>query len=156
MSKAGMEITWRWFEFDAFDPHTLYAYLRLRQQVFVIEQACIYPDIDDLDQPSLHLLGFDAAGTLQACLRLVPPGLKYPQPSMGRVVIAPAARGTGIGHRLVAEALRKSDAHYPGLGHQIGAQAHLAGFYGQHGFTQLGDAYDEDGILHIDMIRPAE
>ncbi|SMC27562.1 ElaA protein [Andreprevotia lacus DSM 23236] len=148
-------LRWQWYDFDAFDARTLYAYLKLRVDIFVVEQNCPYPELDDLDLQARHLLGHDEQGRVLACLRLVPPGLKYAQPSLGRVVIAPAARGTGAGHQLIAEALRHSDALYPGMAHQIGAQAHLAGFYGRHGFVQNGDVYDEDGIPHIHMLRAA-
>ena len=145
---------WQWYCFDQFDPHTLYAYIKLRIDVFVVEQTCPYPELDNLDHDALHLLGRDANGQLLACLRLVPPGLKYAEPSLGRVVIAPALRGSGVGHALIAEGLRESDTRYPGLAHQIGAQAHLAAFYGRHGFVQNGKVYDEDGIPHIHMLRP--
>ncbi|WP_255988961.1 GNAT family N-acetyltransferase [Chitinolyticbacter albus] len=147
-----MHINWTWRALADFTALALFDYLRLRQDVFVVEQTCAYPDMDDYDAPSLHLAGYDEAGRLVACLRLVPPGLKYAEPSLGRVVIAPLARGTGAGHLLIAEALRRAAALYPGQGHRIGAQAHLECFYGRHGFVRIGDEYDEDGIAHIDMV----
>ncbi|GAA5784617.1 GNAT family N-acetyltransferase [Chitiniphilus shinanonensis] len=149
-----MPITWTWRHLADFDALTLFDYLRLRQQVFVVEQTCAYPDLDDYDLLAEHLTGHDEAGRLLACLRLVPPGLKYPEPSLGRVVIAPPARGSGAGHLLIAEGLARAARRYPGAGHRIGAQAHLARFYGRHGFVPVGEVYDEDGIDHIDMILP--
>ncbi|UXY15731.1 GNAT family N-acetyltransferase [Chitiniphilus purpureus] len=146
-------IRWRWRALDGFDAMALFEYLRLRQQVFIVEQRCIYPDLDDCDPPSLHLTGHDAAGRLVACLRLVPPGRKYPEPSIGRVVVCPTARGGSIGHALVAEGLAEAARRYPGMAHRIGAQAHLAAFYGRHGFVPVGEVYDEDGIDHVDMLR---
>lgn len=146
-----MQLTWTWFRFNDFDVVSLYAYLKLRQDVFVVEQNCVYADLDELDQPSWHLLGRDEAGMVQAALRLVPPGLKYDAPSLGRVVVAAAARKGGTGRALVAEGLAQSQRAYPGLGNRIGAQAHLQRFYGSLGFVTLGDEYDEDGIPHVDM-----
>ncbi|KAF0812315.1 Acetyltransferase [Andreprevotia sp. IGB-42] len=150
---AAQPLVWQWYGFDDFDARTLYAYIKLRTDIFVVEQNCAYAELDNLDLLARHLLGRNAAGETQACLRLVPPGLKYPEPSLGRVAIAPAQRGSGAGHALIAEGLREADARYPGLAHQIGAQAHLASFYGKHGFVQVGAIYDEDGIPHIDMLR---
>ncbi|TJZ77348.1 GNAT family N-acetyltransferase [Chitiniphilus eburneus] len=149
-----MPITWTWRALAEFDALSLFDYLRLRQQVFIVEQTCAYPDLDDYDVHSAHLTGHDAEGRLLACLRLVPPGLKYAEPSIGRVVVAPIARGTGAGHLLVAEGLAHAARCYPGAGHRIGAQAHLAGFYGRHGFVPVGERYDEDGIDHVDMLLP--
>ncbi|GAB7128000.1 GNAT family N-acetyltransferase [Silvimonas sp. JCM 19000] len=146
-----MPLTWTWYRFSDFDSAALYAYLKLRQDVFVVEQNCVYGDLDDLDQPSWHLLGRDAAGQVQAALRLVPPGLKYDTPSLGRVVVAAAARKGGTGSALVAEGLAQSGRLYPGLGNRIGAQAHLQRFYGALGFVTVSAQYDEDGIPHVDM-----
>jgi len=149
-------IQWRWWRLDEAEPLTLFEYLRLRSDVFVVEQDCVYPDMDDHDYESWHLTGHGADGRVMAALRLVPPGAKHPSPSLGRVVIAPHARGTGAGHLLVAEALRKAAAEYPGLGHEISAQAHLQRFYGRHGFVPVGEEYLEDGIPHIAMAMSAE
>ncbi|AOY01134.1 GNAT family N-acetyltransferase [Jeongeupia sp. USM3] len=148
-----MTINWRWYRFDEFDVATLYAYLKLRVDVFVVEQTCPYPELDDFDQTALHLLGTDEAGSIVACLRLLPPGAKYAEPSIGRVIVTPAARGTGAGHQLVAEALAHSTALYPGAGNRIGAQERLQRFYAVHGFEPVGEPYLEDDILHIDMVR---
>jgi ElaA protein len=149
-------IRWSWWRLDEAEPRTLFDYLRLRSDVFVVEQDCVYSDMDDHDLDSWHLTGHDAAGRVVAALRLVPPGAKHPDPSLGRVVIAPAARGTGAGHLLVAEALRRASALYPGFGHEISAQAHLQRFYGRHGFAPVGDEYLEDDIPHIAMTMTAE
>ncbi|GGP23717.1 GNAT family N-acetyltransferase [Silvimonas iriomotensis] len=145
------DIQWHWFQFADFDPATFYAYLKLRQDVFVIEQTCIYPDLDDLDQPSWHLVG-RREGRVVAALRIVPPGLKYAEPSIGRVVVAAEARKGGMGKLLVAEGLRQSAALWPGQGNRIGAQAHLQKMYGALGFVTVGQQYDEDGIPHVDML----
>jgi ElaA protein len=133
------------------EPLALFAYLRLRSDVFVVEQGCVYPDMDDHDLAAWHLTGTDGSGRLLAVGRLLPPGEKYAEPSLGRVIVTRAARGTGAGHLLVDEALRKAAAEYPGYGHRIQAQAYLERFYGSHGFEPEGEVYLEDGIPHIDM-----
>jgi ElaA protein len=144
-------IRWSWWRLADAEPLALFTYLRLRSDVFVVEQGCIYPDMDDHDLVAWHLTGTDALGRLLAVARLLPPGEKYKEPSLGRVIVTPAARGTGAGHLLVDEALRKAAAEYPGHGHRIQAQAYLEGFYASHGFEPEGEAYLEDGISHIDM-----
>jgi ElaA protein len=149
-----MPLTWRWYTFADFDAPTLFQYLRLRQQVFVVEQACIYPDIDDLDLASTHLLAW-SGDSLVACLRLVPPGLKFAEPSLGRVIAAPELRGTGLGYTLVANGLKGATEQYPDMDNRIGAQSHLQSFYARHGFVRISDEYDEDGILHVDMLWQA-
>jgi ElaA protein len=146
---------WRCVPFAALDAATLYALLQLRSRVFVVEQRCAYLDPDGADPQCFHLLGRDAAGTLQAALRLVPPGLKYVEASIGRVVTSPETRGTGLGHELVAQALRESALIYPGHGLRISAQAHLQRFYEAHGFRAEGETYLEDDIPHIEMSRAA-
>jgi ElaA protein len=146
-----MTIEWRWYRFGDFDSQTLFEYLRLRQAVFVVEQQCAYPDMDDLDVQSHHLLGW-SGNQIAACLRLVPPTLKYAEPSLGRVITAKFARGTGVGHALLGQGLKGAMDLYPGLSNRIGAQAHLQGYYAQHGFVRVSEPYDEDGIAHVDML----
>jgi len=137
------------------DPLTLYRILALRSEVFVVEQDCVYLDPDGLDRGSWHLLGRDDAGRLAAYVRVVDPGLKFEEPSIGRVVAAPEVRGTGIGRMLMAEALRRCEVEWPGRAIRIGAQAHLERFYGSLGFVTVGAPYDEDGIPHVEMLRSA-
>ena len=138
----------------------LYDLLQLRARVFILEQGP-YLDPDGLDQGSWHLQGrLDSphgglpAGELVACLRIVDPGLKYDEPSMGRVVTHAAVRGTGLGRALVAEGLRRADAAWPGRAHRISAQAHLVSFYRGFGFAPVGEPYGEDDIPHQQMLRP--
>jgi ElaA protein len=144
-------ITWSWWKLADAEPLALFAYLRLRSDVFVVEQGCAYPDMDDHDLVAWHLTGTDASGRLLGVARLLPPGEKYEEPSLGRVIVTKASRGTGAGHLLVDEGLRKAAAEYPGYGHRIQAQAYLERFYGSHGFKPEGEVYLEDGIAHIDM-----
>jgi ElaA protein len=146
-------VLWRCLPFDAMQARTLYALLRLRSEVFVVEQQCVFLDMDDADADCLHLLG-ERNGQLVASARLVPPGLKYPEASIGRVVTAPGARGGGLGHQLMAEAVRVLCGLWGQQPIRIGAQAHLQAFYRRHGFETDGPVYQEDGIDHVEMRRP--
>ncbi|WP_296951681.1 GNAT family N-acetyltransferase [uncultured Massilia sp.] len=151
-------IEWQFSGFDDLAVGELYAMLALRQQVFVLEQTCLYPDIDGLDPGAHHLLGWRTAGgqrELVATLRCLAPGAKYAEMSIGRVVTSAAMRGTGLGRELVARGLACADRLHPGHAIRIGAQAHLEGFYGGFGFATVSAPYDEDGIMHVDMVRPA-
>jgi ElaA protein len=152
-------ITWQWNSFADLTAAQLYAMLALRQEVFVLEQACLYPDIDGLDTGAHHLLGWrkvDGRQELVAHLRCLAPGAKYDEMSIGRVVTSPAARGTGLGRELVAQGLDLARKLHPGHAIRIGAQAHLERFYAGFGFVTVSEPYDEDGILHIDMLLAAE
>ena len=147
-------LTWRCLPFDALHARTLYALLQLRTEVFVVEQTCVFQDMDGADAQCFHLLGESARG-LEAYARLVPAGLKYTEASIGRVVTLPAARGGGLGHALMSEAVRALVSLWGAQPIRIGAQAHLQAFYGQHGFAPAGPIYIEDGIDHIEMVRVA-
>ncbi len=150
-------LQWRCLPFAALSADTLYRLLRLRSEVFVVEQNCVFLDMDGLDAQCLHVLGevVDADGTvhLHASTRLVPPGLAFAEASIGRVVTAPAARGGGIGHALMNESVRLLEALWGPQPIRIGAQAHLEAFYNRHGFVSDNKPYIEDGIPHLEMIR---
>ena len=143
---------WAWLRFDDLGVDNLYDALALRCRVFVLEQGP-YLDPDGLDRHSWHLLGRDATGALLAYARVVDPVFKYAEPSMGRVIVAPEARGTGAGHLLVAQALQRCALAWPGQGNRISAQAHLQGFYEAHGYAAVGEPYGEDNIPHLQMLR---
>ncbi|MBX3611408.1 MAG: GNAT family N-acetyltransferase [Hydrogenophaga sp.] len=145
-------INWRCLPFDALSPQALYDLLRLRTEVFVIEQNCVFQDMDGADPACHHLLG-TRDGALLAYARLVPAALKFPEASIGRVVSDPSTRGTGLGHRLMQEAVTQLQTLWGEQPVRIGAQAHLQGFYRQHGFEPDGPIYLEDGIDHIEMLR---
>lgn len=140
--------------FDALRPLELYALLRLRQEVFVIEQNCPYLDADGVDLQCWHLLGRDGAGALHAYLRLVPPGIKYAEPSIGRVISSGAVRGSGAGRALMAEGVAHANRLFPGQGVRISAQARLRRFYEDFDFIAEGAEYLEDNIPHLAMLRP--
>ncbi|OGA98596.1 MAG: GNAT family N-acetyltransferase [Burkholderiales bacterium RIFCSPHIGHO2_12_FULL_69_20] len=148
-----MNLAWTWQRFAELGVDNLYDLLALRCRVFILEQGP-YLDPDGVDRHSWHLLGRDEAGEARACLRLVDPGIKYAEPSMGRVVLDKALRGSGLADQLVAEGLARADAAWPGHGNRISAQAHLQRFYGRHGFASIGEPYIEDTIPHIQMWRP--
>jgi ElaA protein len=147
---------WQWRRFPELSVDELYRVLALRQQVFVVEQKSIYLDVDGYDRGSHHLLGSlpgEPEPLLAAYLRVLPPGLKYPEASLGRVVTAPRARGHGYGKTLLERGVGFIEANYPGAPIRIGAQHYLQKFYEGFGFRQISDVYDEDGIPHIDMLR---
>jgi ElaA protein len=144
---------WQSAAFGALSVDALYALLALRQEVFVLEQQCLYNDMDGLDPTAHHLLGWSADGRLAAYLRCLAPGVKFEEASLGRVVTVPHARGTGAGRALVARGIALATELHPAHGIRIGAQAYLEQFYASFGFLAVGEPYDEDGITHIDMVR---
>lgn len=150
---------WQWSRFEDFTLQQLYTILRLRQAVFVEEQDCAYQDADGMDQLSWHLAAWkqgNGEAELQAYLRVVDPGLKYAEPSIGRVLTAKAARGTGLGRKLMARALSLCEEQFGQCAIRISAQLYLADFYREFGFAQVSEPYDEDGIPHIEMLRPGK
>ena len=148
-------LNWTWHAWSALTPDLLYEVLRLRSAIFVVEQRCVFPDMDGRDPRCQHLTGHDAAGKLIAYLRLVPPGVRTPEVSLGRVVVASEARKHGYGRAVMLEGLRRCAQNYPGAPVKVSAQQHLERFYESLGFKTVGTPYDEDGIMHIDMVRPA-
>ena len=145
-------LDWTWSRLQGLGALGVYDMLALRARIFILEQGP-YLDPDGLDRQSWHLLGRDDAGELRAYLRVVDPGLKYPEPSIGRVVLDKALRGSGLADELVRQGLQRAAAAWPGQGNRISAQAQLQRFYGRHGFAVAGEAYIEDGIPHIEMWR---
>ncbi|PSW10493.1 GNAT family N-acetyltransferase [Photobacterium sanctipauli] len=143
---------WQCLSFEQLDTQQLYQLLKLRSDVFVVEQECAYPDLDnhDCNNGTYHLLGI-RDGELVAYLRLLPPGLTYEDVSIGRVVTAASARGDGLGHQLLAQGLIEAERLWPSHSIEIGAQSHLQHYYQKYGFTACSDEYLEDGIPHIDM-----
>jgi ElaA protein len=149
-------IAWDWGRLHELSSADLYEALRARQDVFILEQRCLYPDLDGYDLEAHHLLGWitvQGERTLAAYLRCLAPGTKYAEASLGRVLTTQAARGTGAGRLLVVEGVRRLQSLYPGQPIRIGAQAHLQAFYGEAGFRTVSDPYDEDGIAHVEMLR---
>lgn len=154
LGRRGGGLRWTWARFHELSVDDLYDALQLRCRVFVLEQGP-YLDPDGVDRRAWHLLARDDAGVLQGYLRVVDPGVKYEEPSIGRVVLAREQRGTGAGHALVAEGVARCTQVWPERGIRISAQAHLQRFYGGLGFVAEGEPYAEDNIPHIEMARPA-
>jgi ElaA protein len=148
-----MDMIWTLKKFDQLTALELYAVLRLRSEVFVVEQNCVFQDMDNKDQKCYHLLGWKG-DLLAAYTRLVPAGVSYPEhPSIGRVVTSPSVRGTGAGKLLMEKSIPETVSLFGNTPIRIGAQLYLKKFYESLGFIQTGDIYDEDGIDHIEMTR---
>lgn len=147
---------WQWSRFRELTVDDLYAVVRLREAVFVVEQNCPYPDADGRDPNAWHLLGWvqgPTERTLLAYARIFEPGVRYTEGSIGRVVSSPDVRGTGVGKALMAEALRRLESLAPRQPIKIAAQRRLERFYLALGFRSVSAPYEEDGIIHVDMIR---
>jgi ElaA protein len=146
---------WQAPKFTQLTTNELYDLLKLRIDIFVVEQTCFYPDLDDHDRhPDTRHFFCYQNGQMTAYLRILPKGLTYQDYiSIGRVVIAPSARGTGLGHELMKEALTACEKYFPQDTIKISAQEHLEKFYNQHGFERVSDMYLEDDIPHIGMIK---
>jgi ElaA protein len=147
-------IDWSCKPFERLTAREIHDILQARAAVFVVEQNCAFQDVDGADPVSEHLVGRED-GDIVAYCRLVPPGVKYAEPSIGRVITSRAARRTGTGRALMARALERAEELWPGHCIRIGAQHYLERFYGSFGFVQSSEPYDEDGIQHIEMIRRA-
>ena len=148
-----MTIQWRWHKYTDLSPQEIYAIFAARQAIFIVEQNCPYLDMDGKDLDALHLIAW-SNNEVAAYLRLIAPGVSYPnEPSLGRIITTKIARGSGLGRELVVRGLDKIYELYPTLPTRIGAQAHLHKFYGSLGFVQTSEPYDEDGIMHIEMLR---
>lgn len=148
--------TWQCTTFDELSNQALYAVLKARQLVFVVEQNCPFLDADDVDQRCQHLLGWKVqlpCNALAAYARLVPPNVKYREPSIGRVITLPEFRRLGLGKELMRRAVGTMDDLYPGLAIRIGAQQYLERFYSAFGFLTVSPTYIEDGIPHVEMVR---
>lgn len=149
---------WLEKDFESLTNNELYEVLKARIDVFVVEQTCYYPDIDDKDRAegTVHLMAYEG-GELMAYLRALAPGVSYEgKASLGRVLTTEAARGKGAGHELLRRGIALCQQHWPGIDIKISAQQHLKGYYGAQGFEQVSDMYLEDDIPHIAMLRAGE
>ena len=164
MPTAPPTVRWQWRPFAELTLAELYAALQLRQAVFVVEQQCPYLDADGSDHEAWHLLGWSAddggpptrSPVLGAYARVFRPGVKYEEASIGRVITNPLVRRSGMGRALMIEAVRRCALVAPGANIRIGAQQYLERFYESFGFRRASEPYDEDGIMHIEMLRPAD
>ncbi len=148
---ADAVIEWKLAAFAALSVAELYALLQLRTEVFVLEQNCVFQDMDGADAQAMHLMG-RRDGQLLAYARCFPAGIKFAEASIGRVVTSQRVRGSGLGHLLIEQALAAVATLWGRQPVRIGAQTRLKDFYTGHGFADVGIAYIEDGIEHLEMI----
>lgn len=146
-----MQLNWTLKKFEELTSTELYKIIQLRNEVFVVEQNCVYQDADDKDQESFHFCGWDGE-KLVAYTRIIPQGISYAEASIGRVVTSPAYRGTGAGRELMKESIKRTFSQFNCTSIKIGAQVYLTKFYQSLGFVQSGPEYLEDNIPHIEMI----
>ena len=145
-------MNWLCKHFDDLSPHELYAIIQLRNEVFVVEQNCVFQDADNKDQGSWHFMGWEN-NLLAAYTRIIPPGLIYTESSIGRVVTSPAMRKKGIGEELMILSIEQVYKLFGETPIKIGAQLYLQKFYTRLGFQQSSPIYLEDGIEHIHMTK---
>ncbi|WP_299790017.1 GNAT family N-acetyltransferase [uncultured Shewanella sp.] len=145
---------WSVLTFNELSVDELYELLKLRVDIFVVEQNCPYPELDEKDRhiETRHLLGRNDAGEIVAYARLLAPGVSYTDASIGRVVVAEQARGGGVAYALMTEAIRLTESYWAGKNIQLGGQEYLKDFYQKLGFEPVSEVYLEDGIPHLDML----
>ncbi len=144
-------IAWKFVAFDGLTLRELHDVLQLRSEVFVVEQNCVFQDIDGADDQAMHLLGTQN-NQLVAYARCFPAGVKFAEASIGRVVTRSLARGSGLGHLLIQQAVSSVCGLWGPQPIRIGAQARLKAYYSGHGFVDVGVPYVEDGIDHLEMV----
>ena len=144
---------WDCLHFNQLTTDQLHDIVSLRISIFIVEQNCPYPELDGKDKHCLHVFATDEQGIVQACSRIVPPGLSYEEPAIGRVCTSSAVRGTGAGRELMKKTLDYLQEKYGSGAIRISAQEYLIRFYGEFGFKLTGKKYLEDDIPHVEMIR---
>ena len=147
-----MGIDWKIKSFEALSTNELYDIMKLRSTIFVVEQNCVYLDLDGKDKVALHLYG-EFEGKIVAYSRLFKPGISFENASIGRVVVDANYRERKWGHDLMREAIAGIKTHFGESKITIGAQLYLKKFYESHGFVQTSEMYLEDDIPHIEMKR---
>ena len=148
-------IQWTIQTFPELETDQLFDVLQLRVDIFVVEQQCVYPELDSYDRQkeTRHLSGYDELGKLLAYARLLPAGLSFSEVSIGRFAVKKDSRGHGIGHQLLQTALKEIEQCWPGSAIKIAAQDYLQGFYEQYGFTRVSGVYLDEGVPHVEMLR---
>ena len=144
---------WDVLEFEQLTSAALYSILAARMAVFVVEQDCPYQDADGLDDASLHVCGWSTGEKLLAYARITPPGSRFDEPAIGRVLTLLDRRGEGMGHQLMEKSIAATTGRFGNVPIRISAQRHLQSFYNAHGFRTVSAPYDEDGIEHVEMLR---
>ncbi len=144
---------WCWHGPSSISAKVMHEILMVRQEVFILEQCCLYADIDKFDMTAQHLVGRDSKGYLIAYCRLIGPGEHYQEPAVGRVLVAKSFRGYGIARDLMRQAERRSEKLYQTRNIRLNAQSYLQAFYETLGYKYVKGPYDEDGISHVEMLK---
>jgi ElaA protein len=147
-----MAVEWHWCRLSELNAVQLYAVFAAREAVFVVEQTCAYQELDGLDLDAEHLIGW-SGGEVAAYLRILDPGKRFDEPSIGRVLTSQKFRSLGLGREMMSHALERIDQRFAGIAVRISAQAHLQPFYSSFGFATVSEQYLEDGIPHLEMLR---
>ena len=147
-----MEITFKIKRFNELSTLELYSLLQLRSEVFVVEQNCVYQDVDGKDDNAIHVLGF-LDNELASYSRIFDKGIYFEEASIGRVVVSPKLRDKKLGHDLMQVSIAAVKEHFKEHNITISAQEYLKKFYESHGFVQTSEMYLEDDIPHIQMKR---
>ncbi len=147
-----MKVNWEYKKFEELSNHELYEILRLRIEIFMIEQECLYSECDNKDFEGLHLLGRDEEGELIAYTRILPPGLRFEEASIGRVAVSKKGRGKGVARDMMLRAIEYISKTLNHDKVRISAQEYLLKFYQELGFKVVSDIYSEDGIPHAEMV----
>jgi len=145
-------MTFHHSKFQELNIQQLYDILQLRSEVFVVEQDCVYQDIDGHDQIAIHICAYDK-DTLIAYARILPPNSYFKEPSIGRIIVKASHRKLNLGHKLMDYCIAQTNQLYPDMTLKISAQQYLIKFYNTHGFEVEGEGYLEDGIPHVAMYR---
>jgi ElaA protein len=143
-------VRWQWCTFSVLSTRELYEIMAARMRVFIVEQSCVYQDLDGLDEGAHHLVGW-SDDSVAAYLRVLSPNTRFAERSIGRVITTQVFRGQGLGREVMQRAIDRFAADPI----RISAQAHLAHFYASFDFAPASAPYDEDGIPHIQMLRTA-
>ncbi len=146
-----MSLEWQWCTLRELPAERWYAVAAARQAVFIVEQTCAYADLDGLDMSAEHLIAWSASD-VAGYLRLLGPGTRFAEPSLGRILTTQAFRGTGLGREIVLKGLQRARERYKGQALRISAQAYLVKFYNSFGFVVDSEPYLEDGIPHVEMV----
>jgi ElaA protein len=145
------DVNWQWYRLGELSAVQLYAMLEARIAIFVVEQNCAYQDLDGLDLDAEHLIGWSGR-EVAGYLRVLAPGTRFEDPSIGRIITTQRFRGTGLGRDIVAKGIERTRLRYPGRMIRISAQSYLEKFYGSFGFRTVSEPYMEDNIPHVEML----
>lgn len=150
-----MNINWKTFKFHQLTTEQLYELIKFRIDIFVVEQRCPYPELDNKDRhaETSHIAGYDSSGVLIAYARLLPSGVSYTDVSIGRFAVIDSMRHQGIGSQLLERSLQEIEQHWPDTAIRVSAQEHLCGFYEKFNFEKVSESYLEDGIPHVEMLK---